>query len=357
MGIVAGLKKMGDYVKKRLLGRGCFGEVWLARHEGFALEFAVKFVPAGNIVSPTEFYREPRLLKALEHLNIVKIHDTGRLSNGDLFIAMEYLKRSSLAAELRGDAIDLRSLKQIFCGALRGLQYAHDRGFIHRDLKPANILVGDDGGGKLGDFGLATQLGPGGAASPQFYYTYVAPEVLTSGATTRASDIYAMAVTLYEALNGKSYLPAPTSLSDLQQMIIAGAFPDRTYYRVYVPRKLRNVINKAMSVIPSERFESAEEFRHTLEQVPLRASCAERASQTSFEWYSQGQGEKLRVSMSPEGQGKWRVDTARQTTQAAKPRRVAKLCLRNLSESQARKAVHKITAGFVSGGSATKLRA
>jgi serine/threonine protein kinase len=348
---------VGDYIKKQRLGRGCFGEVWLAQHEGFAADFAVKFVPEVNIVSPTEFYREPRLLKALEHPNIVKVHDTGRLPNGDLFIAMEYLKRGSLAAELRGDTLNLRALKQIFCGAMRGLQFAHDGGFIHRDIKPANILVADDLSGKLGDFGLATKLGPGGTASPRFYYTYVAPEVLSSGITTKASDVYAMAVTLYEALNGKSYLPAPSSLDDLKQMIAAGSFPDRTYYRVYVPKKLRLVINKAMNVVPSERFESAELFRHALEQVPIRASCHEQASQTSFEWDSRTDEETLRVTMFPQPDGKWQIETSRQTLQGTAPRRVTRLCLRNLTEAQARKAVHKITSGFVSDGSCNALRA
>ncbi len=356
MGIVARLT-MGDYLKKTRLGHGCFGEVWLAQHEGFAVDFAVKFVPEANILSPTEFYREPRLLKLLEHPNIVKVHDTGRLPNGDLFIAMEYLKKGSLAAELRGESLNLRSLKQIFCGAMRGLQFAHDLGYVHRDIKPANILIGDDTSGKLGDFGLATQLGPGGTASPQFYYTYVAPEVLGSGTTSKTSDVYAMAVTLYEALNGKSYLPSPTSLDHLKQMIREGAFPDRSYYRVYVPKKLRKVVNKAMSVLPSERFGSAEDFRHALEQVPIRASCAEHVSQTRFEWTSEADDERLRVSMSAQSDGKWCVETARQTGQGSALRRVTRLCLRNLTEPQARKAVHKITSGFVSGGSSSKLRA
>lgn len=348
---------MGNYRKKRLLGRGYFGEVWLAEHEGFATNYAVKFVPAANVTSPTEFDREPRLLKRLEHPNIVKVHDTGRLPNGDLFIAMEYLRQGSLAAELRGDPLDLRDLKRIFCGVMRGLQYAHDQGFVHRDIKPANILIGDDLSGKLGDFGLATQLGPRGTASPQFYYTYVAPEVLSSNETSKTSDICAMAVTLYEALNGKSYLPAPTSLDHLKQMITAGKFPDREYYRVYVPKKLRKVINKAMSVIPSERFRSAEEFRHALEQVPIRANCKEQTSQTCFEWDSQAEGERLTVSMSPEPGGKWRVETERQTATGASPRRVTRLCRRNLTGPQARKTVHRITSGFVSGGSSNALRA
>jgi eukaryotic-like serine/threonine-protein kinase len=348
---------VGDYIKKRRLGRGCFGEVWLARHEGFAADFAVKFVPEANIVSPTEFYREPRLLKLLEHPNIVKVHDTGRLPNGDLFIAMEYLKRGSLASELRGDTLNLRALKQIFCGAMRGLQFAHDKDYIHRDIKPANILVADDMSGKLGDFGLVTKLGPGGTASPQFYYTYVAPEVLGSGTTTKISDVYAMAVTLYEALNGKSYLPSPNSLDDLKQMIAAGSFPDRAYYRLYIPKKLRSVINKAMSVVPSERFKSAEEFRHALEQVPIRASCKEQMSQRSFDWDSRADEERLRVSMLPQPDGKWQIETSRQTIQGAIPRRVTRLCLRNLTETQARKAVHRITSGFISGGSVSRVRA
>ena len=348
---------MGDFAKKRKLGNGCFGEVWLAEHEGFAADFAVKFVPAANISSPTEFYREPRLLKTPEHPNIVRVHDTGRLENGDLFIAMEYLKRGSLASELRGDVLDLRALKEIFCGALRGLQYAHDRGFIHRDIKPANILIADNSSGKLGDFGLATQLGPGGVASPQFYYTYVAPEVLRSGATTKVSDVYAMAVTIYEALNGKSYLPSPTSLDHLRQMILAGEFPDRTYYRLYVPKKLRRVLNKGMHVDPDQRYQSAEEFRHAIEQVPIRASCTEKATQSSFKWDSQGDDERLQIKMYAEGGGTWRLETACQKSNGGKPRRVGKLCMGNLTESQARKAVHKITSSFITGVAASKLRA
>ena len=253
--------------------------------------------------------------------------------------------------------MDLRTLKNIFCGALRGLQYAHDRNFIHRDIKPANILISDDSSGKLGDFGLAIQLGPGEAASPQFYYTYVAPEVLNSGATSKLSDIYAMAVTIYEALNGKSYLPGASSVHDLTRMIVAGEFPDRAYYRVYVPKKLRRVINKGMNIDPTQRFRNAEEFRHALEDIPIKAGWSEKTSQTKFKWDSQAEDENLQVSMYAEGGGTWRIETACQKTPGTKPRRITRLCLRNLTESQARKAVHRITSSFVSGVITSKLRA
>jgi hypothetical protein len=141
-------------------------------------------------------------------------------------------------------------------------------------------------------------------------------------------------------------------------MILTGTFPDRSYYRVYVPKKLREVINKGMHPDPNERFQRAEEFRYALEQVSIRATCAEgQVSQSSFEWESHAEEEKLRGSMSLEGQGKWREETACQKSHGAKPRRVGRLCLDNLTEGQARKTVHRITSRFVTEGSSNKLRA
>ena len=168
---------------------------------------AVKFVQPGSIVNPSQFYKEPRLLKALAHTNIVEVYDAGFVS-GELYIAMEYVKSGSVERHTSAGAMKLRRIKPIFCEALKGLQFVHDKGYLHRDIKPGNILIDRNGGGKLADFGLAIPVKKALLTAAAGTLTYLAPEVLITGEMTILTDIYAMGVSLYEAINGFGYLPA-----------------------------------------------------------------------------------------------------------------------------------------------------
>ncbi len=326
---------MGQYSKIRRLGAGQFGEVWLAFHEG--------------LTDPTEFFKEPQLLKKLEHPSIVQVHDAGRTEDGQLFIAMEHIPGGSIADRLKGKPLKLRRLKPVFCEALRGLDFAHTKGFIHRDVKPANILIGATGYGKLSDFGLATRLNARGVASPYGYIAHLAPEVITTNETSILSDIYATGVTLYRATNGDSLLPEHNNSEELQDAIVNGEFPNRTAYRLYVPRALKTLINKAMHVEPAKRFQSADDLRHALEQTVIQCSWGESATSKGNVWRSETERRILRIELAYAGDNLWNLETVRTIKPDGLPRRIKSFCLQRVRRIVAEEAVSRITTASVSG--------
>jgi eukaryotic-like serine/threonine-protein kinase len=340
---------MGDYVKIGRLGAGHFGEVWLAFHQALGVRHAVKYVPESNVENPTEFFKEPQLLKRLEHPNIVKVEDAGKTADGNLFIAMEYMRAGSLQDRFKGRPINMKRIKPLVCEALRGLQHAHDKGYIHRDIKPANILITKLGTGKISDFGLATSMSRTGAASPQGYLLHLAPEVITEDSTSILSDVYAVGMTLYRMINGDAYLRQYRTEDELDEAIIDGTFPDRRKYRLYVPQQLRKVINKALSVQPSGRYRSADQLRYALEQVRIERSWRETVEDNEIEWRSETTNDVIRVLMRYVGSDKWNVETTKMLKKTGASRRTNALCLRSATRTEARTAVEQITSGFASG--------
>jgi serine/threonine-protein kinase len=337
---------MGEYIRKKRLGGGGFGEVWLAHHVALDVDHAVKFVPAASVLNPSKFYDEPQLLKTLEHESIVKVYDAG-MDKGELFIAMEVMQ-GSVDDQLLSGPLKLRRVKPLFCDALKGLQYVHDRGFIHRDIKPANILVDSNLRGKLADFGLAIPTVKAPVATPAGTLTYLAPEILITGETSVQTDIYAMGVSLYEAVNGSAFLPAPANTTDLQNAITAGAFPDRSYYRIYVPRSVKIVINRAMNPDPSKRYRTADELRLALEQTAVKCSWKEQARGADRLWITENNERRITVIVAARTAG-WSVEVVQAKKPAMLGRHVRSLEGRYGREREALEQVRKITCGLVSG--------
>ena len=339
---------MGTYKKKKLLGSGSYGEVHLATHEALLVDHAVKYIQTSRVHTPTNLFHEPQLLKKLEHPNIVGVHDAGYVTPDEIFIAMEYVPGGSLEGFLAKKPIKLRRIKHIFCEALRGLQHAHEKGYIHRDVKPANILLDRKQKGKLSDFGLATRPPVHGTASGAGSPFYLAPETILQGETSPLSDIYSMGVSLYEAVNSENYFPAVTDLGDLYARITAGTFPDRSHYRIYVHPALQRVINKAMHVDKSERYQSAEEFREALEQTPIKCSWTEQTAGRTSTWAAVFDDRKIQVIVT-EGANGFSVDVLQRTKGASQYRSVKKLQLRGVPKAKAMSRVRKVTTSLVSG--------
>ncbi len=337
---------MGDYLRIKKLGAGGFGEVWLSRHVALDVLHAVKSVQPSSVTNPTEFYREPRLLKALEHRNIVEVYDAGFV-NQELYIAMEYIKSGSVEDHCSTNPLKLRRIKPIFCEALKGLQFVHDKGYLHRDIKPANILIDRRGGGKLADFGLAIPAKESFSTAPAGTLTYLAPETLATGVMTILTDIYAMGVSLYEAVNGFSYLPAVTNSTALCQQIVAGSFPDRQYYRIYVPRSLRLVINRAMNPDPAKRFKTPDDLRQALERTKIRCSWTEKQLVGHIEWATYDDLRALIIRLSHGKQ--WEVDVRQRKHGSGAERRITRLCQMFSTEGEARRRIAAITQGLSKG--------
>lgn len=335
---------------QKRLGTGYFGEVWLVIDTGLNAKRAVKFIVPSKLINPKNFFQEAQTLKAVEHPNIVRVEETGTMNDGRIYIAMEYLSKGSLEDEAKGAYVDLTRAKRIMVDVLRGLEHAHRGSILHRDIKPGNILIGANGEGKLSDFGLAIRVGqnPRNPGVRDFaYILHLAPEVYLGQPYSILTDIYACGVTLYRLVNGDMYLPL-VSRTDLRDLVIQGKFPERNNYRNFVPRPIRMIINRAINLNPVKRFKSAEQMRHTLEQVTIEKNWRERVLPDGHEWTCGWDTKCYEVRRVQDTNKTWSVNVRRGRSKM-NMRRITNLCASGLTKVEAERISRKILQEFVMG--------
>jgi len=258
---------VGGYTLRYLLGEGASGRVFRAWDPRLEREVALKVLRPEVVADPragVRFLREARAMARLAHPHVVSVYDAGEDPRGGLFVAMELVRGPTLRAWLGGAG---RSVPEVLA-ALRavgeGLAAAHAEGVLHRDVKPDNVIVAD-GRARLTDFGLARvepdETLPASAAThlPEAALTrtgallgtplYMAPELLDGALATEASDLYALAVTAYEALAGQRPFDADT-LGALREALARGARP---MAREGVSRRLDAWARAGLAARPSER--------------------------------------------------------------------------------------------------------
>src|SRR5512142_1060335 len=150
--------RIASYAIERRLGTGGLGEVWRARDERLGRDVAIKLLlpnPSNADERVRAFQQEARAAGALNHTNVLTVHDVGD-HNGAPYLVTECLEGESLRARLRGGALSVDAALDVALQIARGLAAAHAHGIVHRDLKPENIFLALDGRVKILDFGLAT---------------------------------------------------------------------------------------------------------------------------------------------------------------------------------------------------------
>jgi len=251
------------------IGEGAMGVVWKAYDSVLRRFVALKLLnPSfGRTQELRErFHREARAAAALQHPNIVTVYDLGE-SEGQLFIAMELVEGRDLSDLIAVRApLPLEHKLDLVVELLQGLGYAHARGVIHRDIKPSNVRIAADGRLKIMDFGIARlqnadNTGSGGVivGTP----SYMAPEQITNGEITPATDVFAAGCLLYELLTYERPFEAETVHGVFYQVLSTTPKPLRTV-APSIPASLERVTLKAMAKTPGERFATADEFRTTL---------------------------------------------------------------------------------------------
>jgi len=257
------------YVGAEVLGQGGFGTVYRARQVSFNRSVAVKVLAAPALSEETKarFERECLAIGTLSgHPHIVTVYDSGLTSSGRAFIAMDYLKTGSIADRIRvrgplpvAEAVDV-GVK--IAGAV---ETAHRSGVLHRDIKPENILISDYGDPKLADFGVSTVPGAyqTSTASITGSIAHAAPEVLSGQRATKVSDVYSLASTIFHMIEGRP--PFARGDDELLAATIARILRDPTpELGPAVPRGVAQVIEKALSKDPADRYASAETFGSAL---------------------------------------------------------------------------------------------
>jgi serine/threonine-protein kinase len=260
---------VGKYTALRFLGAGAFGTVYLMHDNLLNRDVAVKFVENQN---PTAFvaHFEGQILNQCRNERVVAVHSVDVLqdSSGRQYAAidMEYIDGGSAQDLIEAGHVTVRRAIRILIDILFALEHAHHQKVLHRDVKPANFML-QNNRAKLSDFGLATtaatSLTASGAGSP----VYSAPEVVNDDLTNVQTDVFAAGMSLFQLANNIRNLGAKITTIDTIKL---GRVIATVGYEDYVPRRLRNICNKACSPDPKRRYASAAEMRQALERLRVK---------------------------------------------------------------------------------------
>ena len=258
------------------VGWGGFATVFRARQPRFNREVALKVLRVRLTRAVLEgFERECAAIGTVSgHPNVVTVHEVGSTAGGHPYIVMEYLHGGSLADRLRfRGPFGWREAGEVGVRLSGALETAHRAGVLHRDVKPENVLVSRYGDPKLGDFGIARLQGGRASANlgPLGSINHAAPEVLSGGPATVASDVYSLASTIFTLLSGTPPHAAPGD--DLITVLKRAVAEAPTDLRLRdVPDGICLVLEQALRADPRQRQPTAEEFGRHLASALAGAS-------------------------------------------------------------------------------------
>jgi serine/threonine protein kinase len=306
--------QIGAYTLASPIGHGGMGSVWLAtRSDGrFEGQAALKLLNAAFVGRGGEarFKREGTILARLTHPHIARLIDAGVSNTGQPYLVLEHIQGRHIDVYCDEERLTVEGRIRLFLDVTAAVAHAHANLIVHRDLKPSNVLVTGDGQIKLLDFGIAKLIEDdtthpaatmltrevGAVLTPK----YAAPEQVTSGPITTATDVYALAVLLYELLSGQH--PTGTSAKSSAEFaravlerepmrlsiaastaIAADAAADIAAKRSSTPERLsrelrgdlETILGKALKKNPAERYGSvtafAEDLRRFIGSQPIAA--------------------------------------------------------------------------------------
>ena len=279
--------KLGRYEIRAQLGAGGMGEVYLAQDTGLDRKVALKILPP-NLAEDSDrmsrFVREAKSASALNHPNIITIHEIGEI-DGLHFIATEYIEGETLKALLESDWLSLKSILDIALQVISALDAAHRAGIVHRDVKPDNIMVREDGIVKVLDFGLLklttkdrSEVDSEGVTKMQVRTSagvimgttsYMSPEQARGQEMDARTDIWSFGCVLYEMLTNQQAFHGET-MTDVLANIIHQEPDSILAYRRDTPAELERIVARTLRKNRDERYQSAKELFNDLQQLQTR---------------------------------------------------------------------------------------
>jgi len=278
--------KLGPYELVALIGAGGMGEVYRARDQRLGRDVAVKILPASFAADPDRlrrFEQEARAVAALNHPNILGVHDLGQ-QDGTPYMVCELLEGESLRVILARGPLSHRKAIDYGIQTAHGLAAAHGKDIAHRDLKPDNIFVTREGRVKILDFGLAktiekpsdsrdtrvgtmTSVGPlTGVGTVVGTAGYMSPEQVRGVTVDCRTDIFSFGTVLYEMLTGVRAFQRDTT-AETMTAILHDDPPENPPDGRPLPPALDRIVHHCLEKAPEQRFQSARDLAFDLESV------------------------------------------------------------------------------------------
>ena len=307
--------KLGSYEVLSLLGAGGMGEVYRARDTRLGREVAIKVLPADRMADENRrqrFVQEARAASALNHPNIVTIHEI-ESADGIDFIVMEYVPGKSLDTLIPRQGMRVPEVLRIAMPMADALARAHSRGIVHRDLKPANVMVSNEGVVKVLDFGLAKLVSaeeasgeePSGepetvtretAAGPLSHpgtvagtAGYMSPEQATAGKVDSRSDVFSFGAVLYEMVTGRRAFAGNSAAETLAAVVREEPKAPSTV-APNLPRDLEKLILRCLQKEPGRRFQHmvdlGVELQEIKEESDSQPAAAAAPARKNRRWWS-----------------------------------------------------------------------
>jgi predicted ATPase len=279
--------KLGPYEIIAPLGAGGMGEVYRARDTHLGRTVAIKILPTAFSADQDRLHRfkeEARSASALNHPNIITIHDLGQ-EGSTHYIAMELVEGKTLRELLVAGSLPMRKAIEIAAQVAEGLTKAHEAGIAHRDLKPENLMISDDGFVKILDFGLA-KLAPISGERPDIWITsvsqtqpglvlgtvgYMSPEQASGDRLDFRSDQFSFGLVLYEMVTGKRAFQRSTAAETLVAILREPPEPITRQNRD-APAPLCWAIERCLAKEPDKRYVSTRDLARELATIRDRFS-------------------------------------------------------------------------------------
>ncbi len=284
-------QEIGHYRIVSSIGQGGMGEVYLAEDRKLKRRIALKLLP-GDYTKDKDrlqrFQREAHAASALNHPNILTIHERGEV-DGRQFIATEFVEGETLRERLRSAHLSLQETIDIAMQAASALAAAHAAGIVHRDIKPENIMLRPDGYVKVLDFGLAklteqVEVTPDSSMpdSPDISsglmmgtVAYMSPEQARGFSVDPRSDIFSLGVVLYELLTSHAPFKGESTAA-LIKAILRDTPPPLETYSVGMPEKVQTIIDKTLHKDRTQRYQTATDLLVDLKAVSQQPEFALR---------------------------------------------------------------------------------
>ncbi|HEX3734080.1 MAG TPA: protein kinase [Solirubrobacterales bacterium] len=255
--------EFAGYRIERRLGRGGMGILYLAIEPGLDRRVALKLIvpeAAADEVFARRFAEESRIAASIEHPNVVPIYAAGE-HEGVPYIAMRYVSGSDLSRRIaREGRLEPAAAAALIAQVGNGLDAIHAAGLVHRDVKPANVLLSGSEHAYITDFGVARNVATesGLTQTGRFVGTldYVAPEQISGAAVDARVDVYALGCLLFKLLTGEVPYPREGEAARLYAHLNDPP-PAPSLYAPAVPMALDDVVIRAMSKAPEDRYPSA----------------------------------------------------------------------------------------------------
>lgn len=287
MSNLVGTTLRNRYFLRQMVGAGGVADVYLAWDKLRSAKMAIKVLrhnPEKHSSLFQMFAREAEVLRKLEHPFIVRLYEFDR-EGKNAFLVMDWVDGTNLRETIanRGGPLSLGEVSQILEAVCSALNYAHQNRVFHCDIKPANILQHVDGRVLLSDFGVARLVADkhGGGTPP-----YMAPEQFLGQEVDARTDIYALGITMYEALSGGN-VPfrgeSPSSQGSTIRERIEWEhcnllLPPLRDFNPKLPEAVINVIEKALSKDPSQRYPTTLALKEAIEQARAYAPTQDKRS-------------------------------------------------------------------------------